>query len=125
MAQQNRWQVGVMYNQGLLNGVPFFTQPDGPGTAVFPTQQNGPWADYPIPGLVINEYSPWFAPGCGHAIKMWRIFQEVDYTTDTPVSLICCVICSYCQRVESLVGGAAADFDTQTVYNPYSQLVIL
>lgn len=89
----NNWQVGVPYTLDL-NGQPFFTQPEGAGTAVFPTQQNGPWADYPVPGLVINEYSPWWAPPCGHAIKNYKLIPEYDYTTNKQVMLVCCNICT-------------------------------
>ena len=95
----NSWQVGAMYYGGLVDGQPFFTQPGGPGTQVFPTQQNAaPWPDYPIPGLVIQEYSPWWAPGCGHSIKFWKVIREYDYTTSSSVALVTCEICSYVQN---------------------------
>lgn len=88
-----------MYYGGLLNGAPFFTQPGGPGTQVLPTQQNGtPWVDFPVIGLVIQEYQPWWAPGCGHAIKVLKCIREWDYETDQSVALICCEVCSYVQR---------------------------
>lgn len=94
----NRWTVGLMYYNGLLNGQPFFTQAV-PGGQVLPTQQNAtPWEDYPIEGMVIQEYSPWFAPGCGHSIKMWKIIREFDYNTNSSVALICCEICSFVQN---------------------------
>jgi hypothetical protein len=118
----NSWQLGVPYDF-TMNGVPFWTQ-SAPFQPVFPTQQNGPWPEYPIAGGIINEFSPWWAPGCGHAIKLWRIFQEYDYVAGQPVSLICCNICTYIQQVAPLNGGAVADFDTQNVYNPYQQAII-
>lgn len=104
MAQANNWAIGEMYFQGRLNGSgaslqPFFTQPGGPGTAVFPTQYSGPWVDFPIPGLVITEYIPWWSPGCGHAIKMWTVIREFDYDTNQSCALICCRICTYVQNV--------------------------
>lgn len=98
---ENRFAIGVMYYGGAFNGQPgFFTQPSGPGTPVFPTQQNAAsWPEYPIPGLVIQEYSPWWSPGCGHSIKTWKVIQEWDYDNDTSVALITCEVCSYCQAV--------------------------
>ena len=96
----NRWAIGEMYYLGNHNGQPFFTQPNGPGTQVLPSQKNAqPWPDYPIPGLVINEYVPWWSPGCGHAIKFWSIIREVDIYTNESVALVCCSMCSYVQRV--------------------------
>jgi hypothetical protein len=98
MATKNRWQVGAMYGNGYLNGQPFYTQPGGIGTAVFPATPNSvPWLEFPIPGLVINCFSPWFSPGCLHAIKQWKMIQEYDYDTESSVELVCCFICGYVQ----------------------------
>lgn len=120
----NRYTVGVPYTF-QLNGADFFTQPGGPGTQVFPTQQNNtPWADYPIPGLTTNEYVPWFAPGCGHAIKHIKIIPEYDYVNDQPVSLVCCEICTYVQVVQPAADGAAAALNSEGVYNPYTSAII-
>lgn len=120
----NTWQLGVPYDF-TLNGAAFWTQDGGPFTQVLPTQQNGPWADYPIAGGIINEFSPWFSPGCGHAIKFFKIISAFDYPSDQQVSLVCCNICTYVQNVHPLNGGAVADFRTDNVYNPYQQCVIL
>jgi hypothetical protein len=96
----NTWTLGTMYYGGLVDGQPFFTQALGPFTEVLPTQVNAqPWLDYPIPGLVLNEYSPWWAPGCGHSIKFFKIIREYDYTTQSSVALITCNVCSYIQTV--------------------------
>jgi hypothetical protein len=98
MATENRWAVGTMYGNGYLNGQPFFTQPAGPFTAVLPpTPNNVPWEEYPIKGLVISAYVPWFSPGCQHAIKQWKMIQEFDYDTNQSVELVCCLICAYVQ----------------------------
>src|SRR5271170_5574259 len=98
MATQNRWQLGTLYFQGKLNGVDFYTQPGGPFTEVFPTQRNSvQWPEYPIPGLVIQEYSPWWSPGCGHSIKSFKIIREFDYPENSDIALICCEVCSYVQ----------------------------
>jgi hypothetical protein len=98
--QQNRWAIGEMYYGGLVGGQVFFTQPLGPSTAVTPSQQNSqPWTDWPVVGLIINEYSPFWAPGCGHSCKELAIVREFDYETNKSVALICCNICYYVQRV--------------------------
>lgn len=101
-AGTNDWALGQMYGGGLLNGNPFYTQPGGPFTAVYPTQKNAaPWPEYPIPGLFINEYTPWFSPGCGHAIQVWRLIREFDYPSQQSVCLITCEICQYVQNAVS------------------------
>ena len=99
MAEQNRWALGTMYGGGILNGQPFYVQPEGPFTVVTPSQYSGPWVDYPIPGLVITEYVPWWSPGCGHSIKFWKVITEFDYETSQSCALICCSICQYVQNV--------------------------
>lgn len=120
----NRWQLGVPYTF-QLNGADFFTQPGGPGTQVFPTQQNNtPWADWPIPGMVITEYVPFWAPPCLHAIKEWRIIPEFDYENDVPVSLVCCNICTLVVRAVSATDGASATLNSEGVYNPYTNAII-
>lgn len=105
MAEQNRWQVGGLYGGGLLNGQPFYTQAEI-GGPVIPSQYSGPWVDFPIPGLVISEYVPWWSPGCGHSIKFWKVVKECDYTTDpiSEVALVLCSICGFCQNVMPFAG---------------------
>ena len=100
MATQNRWALGTLYYPGGPPGTGYFTQPNGPFTQVFPTQANAvPWPDWPAAGvMVINEFSPWWSPGCLHSIKEWTIIREFDYETNRSVALITCRICSYCQR---------------------------
>lgn len=92
----NTWQLGVMYTGGIVNGLLFFTQPGGPGTEVFPHQKNAePWPEYPIPGLIINEYVPWWAPPCGHSIKTFKVIREYDYDTQSSVALVTCDVCTF------------------------------
>lgn len=95
----NRWVIGEMYQPGGPNG--FFTQPGGPGTQVFPTQKNAaPWPEWPAAGgMIIQEYSPWWSPQCGHSIKMWRLIQEYDYVENESVMLVCCNVCTLVQGV--------------------------
>jgi hypothetical protein len=114
---QNRWQIGALYYGGLQNGQPFWTQPGGIGTIVYPQPQNGPWTDYPIGGLTINETGfAWWLPGCGHSIQAWRLIQEFDYDTNQSVMLITCPSCSWVQNVLSPASEA---------YDPISHCIIV
>lgn len=125
MAQQNRWQLGVPYSF-LLNGTPFFTQPGGPFTAVFPAPPNNqPWPEWPIAGMIIGSTGSWWRPGCLHQIDMFRIIAEYDYNLNIPVSLVTCNVCTYVQRVVSAVDGASAGFNSTGVYNPYQNAIIV
>lgn len=110
---QNRWQLGVMFfggldltqepyqltNTGTLNGKVFWYQADGPGTKVLPTEYVGPFTAYPIPGVVMSEYVPWWSPGCGHSCKDFAIVREFDYDTGLSCALICCNHCYYVQNI--------------------------
>jgi hypothetical protein len=122
---QNRWTLGTPYDP-TMNGALFWTQPGGPYTTVYPQLQNNtPWLDYPVKGLVLNEYQPFWSPACGHPIKEWKIIQEFDAVAGEAVSLICCNTCTLIQNSHPLNGGAIADFATDNVYNPYQQCIIL
>jgi hypothetical protein len=93
----NQWEIGALYNGGYQNGVAgYWTQPGGVGTQVFPTQQNAqPWVEYPIAGLFINEFIPWWSPPCLHSDKFLQIIREFDYTLNQSCALVCCSLCSF------------------------------
>ena len=113
----NRWAIGEMYGGGLLNGNPFYVQPLGAGTPVYPRQKDAAqWDEYPVPGLVIQEYSPIWSPGCGHSIKFPKLIPEFDYTTNTTIMLIACSICGYVQRVITPI---------DETYNPIENAIII
>lgn len=122
MATQNRWALGEMYGNGYVNGQPFFTQPGGPGTAVFPTEQNGqPWEAWPAAGVIpfIETGGAWFRPGCQHSIHYWKIIREFDYDTGLSVAL---VVCSTCQYVQS---AQYEPFDTWYLPTPSNSNIII
>lgn len=100
MATQNRWEIGTMYRGGLSSsGLPLFTQPLGPGTAVQPREiQGANWPEFPVTGMQFS-YGPWFSPGCLHVIKFWSLVREWDYDTNMSCCLITCSQCSFVQRV--------------------------
>lgn len=102
MTATNQWAIGAMFYGGLVNGQPFFVQPGGIGTPVYPTQKNAqPWPEYPIPGLFINEFIPIWTPGCGHSTNFWLVIREYDYVSQNSVALICCSVCTFVENVYS------------------------
>lgn len=104
-----------MYYGGKLNGVDFYTQPSGAFGPVFPATPNGePFTDWPVIGIVVSAYQPWFSPGCLHAIKQWRMIQEYDYNTNESVELCTCFICSYVQSAH--FRPASTWFDEPLLY---------
>ena len=91
-------QTGTFYVQP--NGPRgIWTQPGGPGTTVFPQQQNGPFANYPVPGQFFSETTGLFVVGCGHWVDQAYVYYDTDTTTNppTPVVAVTCPLCSYVQ----------------------------
>lgn len=123
MPPQNDWIVGTMYRGGALNGVPFFTQPGGPETQVFPAlPQGAPWPEFPGAATMVFAYGPWIGIGCLHSIHEFNIVQEVDYTQSPPalVALLTCPVCSYIQRAVP----AGSIYGPTQVYDPFTYAVI-
>lgn len=87
-------QVGTIYIPNY-NNIPW-TQPLGPGTAVLPPQNNGPFTNYPIPGIIFGEaaLALWHL-GCGHGIDVFRVFRDYDSGTKMSCAVVCCSICSF------------------------------
>jgi hypothetical protein len=81
-----------------------WTQPGGPGTTVYPQQENAIYdpPQNPIPpGIFFSESSGlWFA-GCGHNYDALHIFMDYDTDTGTQAAVGCCPLCSYIQLVIS------------------------
>jgi hypothetical protein len=87
--------IGTLYEQNH-NNVPW-TQPGGPGTVVFPQQQSGPFANYPVPGQFFIEQSGLWSVGCGHFVDYPWIFRDFDQCTGESVAVVACPMCSYIQ----------------------------
>jgi hypothetical protein len=66
--------IGGLYNP-RQGGVPW-SQPGGPGTTVFPLQENAPFANYPVPGQFFSESSGLFQVGCGHSVDYPLIYED-------------------------------------------------
>lgn len=89
--------VGSLYIPNW-NNIPW-NQPGGVGTKVFPTQNDGPFAAYPVPGQWISEAGEalWRA-GCGHGFDCAQIFRDYDDCTGQSAAIQCCPICTYIIR---------------------------
>lgn len=87
--------------QGTLWENPFngvqWSQPGGPGTIVFPQQQNGEFLNYPVPGQFFIEATGLFVASCGHWMDYPRIQRAYDEMLDTSVALVLCAMCSFIQ----------------------------
>lgn len=101
MAQPGQWQVGQLYKNGLVNGLPVFTQPGGIGTtvypqapALFPQQYMG----YP---QVVMNYPSLYVALCGHSFNCYEIFEVIDPYAGVQVALCCCPVCSLIQEIIS------------------------
>lgn len=92
--------VGTLY-QSPFNYI-LWTQPGGPGTTVYPQQENAIYdpPQNPIPpGIFFSESSGlWFA-GCGHNMDTWHIFTDYDDTTNMSAAVITCNLCSYIVQI--------------------------
>ena len=84
--------VGALYNSRWNNIA--WTQPSGPGSQVFPTQNVGPWLTFPVPGQFWAETGLWTA-GCQHWFDDWQIFRDYDDSTHKSAAIQCCPICTY------------------------------
>jgi hypothetical protein len=78
-------QLGTMLYGGLVNGLPVWTQPGGPGTLVFPQQELG-------------QQVALFSFACGH----WSNHINVVVEQSDPgvqSALLVCPLCSYVFRI--------------------------
>lgn len=87
--------VGTLYRPNF-NNIPW-SQPGGPGTQVFPAQQNGPFLNYPVPGQFFSEFSGLFFVGCGHSVDYPKIFNDVGQIGGIVMVAVCCPLCSFIQ----------------------------
>lgn len=95
------YAVGELYNNGLINGLPVYSQPGGPGTqviplppTVFPTIFQG---YYQVP----MTYPALYQFGCGHFLNCPEVFCVFQPSESEQVALICCNQCGYIQQIIS------------------------
>ena len=102
MAQPGQLQVGQLYKGGLENGLPYWTQPGGVGTIVFPQlprifpSQNMGYPQTPM------SYPAMYYFGCNHPLNCPEIFQYYDPYLQNQMVAICCPMCSYVQQILTL-----------------------
>jgi hypothetical protein len=96
------FEVGSLYNGGIVNGQQVWTQPGGPGTPVLPA--------YPTLYPRVPEkpqsfpqqpfvYTGMFIFGCLHWSNTVEVFQVYDPYTEQIAALCCCPQCSYIQLI--------------------------
>jgi hypothetical protein len=63
---------------------------------VYPTQNDGPFLQFPVPGQFISEAGEalWRA-GCGHGFDDWQVFKDYDDSTGKSAAIQCCPICTF------------------------------
>lgn len=85
--------IGTLYHKNY-NGIAW-SQPGGPNTTVFPQQNDGQFAGYPILGNIISEAgeSLWHSP-CGHGWDCMLVERDFDDSTHKSVAVYQCPICS-------------------------------
>lgn len=99
MALPGQFAVGQLYKGGLVNGLPFWTQPGGIGTTVFPQlPEQFPAINTGFPQVVMS-YPSYYVWGCGHPSNTAEIFEVYDPYGEQDVALICCPLCSYIQEI--------------------------
>lgn len=90
--------VGEIFDPQDYN--PKFTQPGGPGTAVFPAQQTGE-----LVGM-------WFS-GCGHSFNAWMV--DCVAVAGVPTAVIMCPVCRFCQRLIT---------PFSSIYDPANEIIM-
>ena len=99
MGQPGFFDVGQLYNSGLVNGQLVWTQPGGEGTQVFPAL---PTVYPPIPQGYPQQvfvYQGLYVFGCRHWANTLETFQVYDPYTQLQALLLCCPMCSYIQQI--------------------------
>ena len=99
MALPGFFEVGQLYNGGIVNGLLVWEQPGGPGTPVYPQApiQYPPVYDgYPILPMSYNGFLNF---GCGHWANTCEVQIVYDPYTEEQAALCCCPVCSYIQLI--------------------------
>lgn len=97
------YEVGILLNGGYVNGLLVYTQPNGPGTPVFPqppqTSPPSNWKNtfylpvYPFAYIGLLNF------GCGHWTNTCEVYTVDDPYTSQRAALLCCPVCSYIQSI--------------------------
>lgn len=109
----NDWTVGALYIPGGPGG--FWTQPDGIGGLVYPQQVTGNSDQLSIKPY--NELTGTYVFGCGHSVNQAQVYTDWDYETGMTVALVCCPMCSFCQRFISPASDAIGPSNAASLLN--------
>lgn len=71
--------IGTQYRSDTL-----FSQPEGPGTLVYPQQS-------------VGEMNGTFACGCGHFFNDWMVYEQA--VCGITSAILCCPMCTYIQQI--------------------------
>ena len=102
MAQPGEIVVGQLFKGGLVNGLPYWKQPGGVGTKVYPQlptqfpEQNMGYPQTPF------SYPAMYYFNCNHPLNCPEIFQYYDKYLGKQMVAICCPMCSYVQQILTL-----------------------
>jgi hypothetical protein len=89
--------VGTLYYGGKINGRGpiVYTQPNGPGTPVFPPLPTVyPPQNQGYPQQVFS-FEGFLSLPCGHWVNTVEVFKEYDSVAQSSAALCCCPVCSY------------------------------
>lgn len=99
MATPHQYVVGELYGGGLVNGLPFWSQPGGIGTQVFPAQPSQFPLNFQGYYQVPMTYPSLYVAGCLHAFNCYAVFEVYDPVLAEQVALICCPACQFIQAI--------------------------
>ena len=92
-------QIGTLYNGGYQNGIRVYTQPQGPGTPVFPqpptTSPPQNWRNTAYLPVYPTVFVSLLTFGCGHRTNTVEVFEQWDPVNGVQAALLCCPVCSF------------------------------
>ena len=105
--------IGTLYQKNY--GGIAWSQPGGPGTQVFPTQNVGNYAFYPVSGQIWQELGLWTS-GCNHWWDCMAVVRDFNDATNMSAACFLCPVCSYLINIVS---------PFEAIYNPLSFPILI
>ena len=97
------FEVGILYNGGIQNGIQVYTQPGGPGTPVFPqppqTSPPSNWKNTFYKPIYPVVQIGWLTFICGHRCNSCEVYTVYDPYNEVQAALCCCPVCSMIQLI--------------------------
>lgn len=89
--------IGSLYIKNN-NGIAW-SQPGGPGTTVYPQQNDGSFG-YPGNFILMQEQgSGLWVSGCSHWWDCMSVYKDYDTVSQKSAAIFCCPLCGYLIRV--------------------------